>query len=308
VNSRELTEVGPRRLTARLEGEEVLDGTILVDRLVVVLSNLQLAVRHIAEDIAGRRRKRGPFPRTIAEQTALRLIAIAEGSWEATLELERPPQLPGFRIGEEALERFLDDVHEIQEEGVSRVCGPAEAEIRSLLHVVGDGVTALTLTGGPKQRLVRFDAEMARQLVAVEEVSVPRKAVLSGRLREVDYKDGTAELYDASGQMTRVAFSRDQEGLFETAANKMVLVDGESQEGMRGTPRIQAERIRVLDLQTTGERRTARQLAEERHIPPFTRAVLDEADFWPSDEDPHEFIRWIYEERQKGSAGSDGER
>jgi len=306
-----LTQLGSRQIHAHLEGEAVANGTISVERLLAVLENLQLAVRRIGESIADSKRRPHPgrFRRTVEEQTSLRLVQVTHGSWGAVLELEQPvPQTRMFDIGEEALTVLLESVSDLRE-GKVLTLSPAEQQIRNLVRVVGSGVDALVLEGGPGRRHVRFDAAVVEQLPPTVAPYLSGRARLSGRLREVDFKDHTAELYDASGRMTRVLFSPVQEALFRSAANMMVTVEGTSEEKGTGAGHIQAELMNILDLREDfWQSPSIRQLAEECNIGPFSRDDIDKADFWPRDQDPEEFVRAIYRERRAGSVRDDDSR
>lgn len=276
-----------------------------VDKLLHVLANLQGAVRRLAESILdeSRGRRRGRPTRSLAEETTLRLVSIGRGSFTAVLELPSPPvQQKMWEVGEQALEQLLAGLEAVAEKkDYTSLPAVVRPDIHRLTQVVGDGITTLTFEGGaPKQHVARFQAPA--DIPIVLEPS-KRGGSLSGRLREVDFKDHTAELYDATGRMTRVRFSPEQENDLETAANRHATITGEIEEGTGGRPTsITVESVEtILRGDEFWRSADADQLAREQGIRPLDVSRLGPAPFWPKRLDPDDFIAGIYEERRRGA-------
>ena len=64
--------------------------------------------------------------------------------------------------------------------------------------------------------------------------SVQDRRHLTGRLLEIDFKDGTAEIYDAVGKLTRVRFSPEMAPALKDAATEEVVAEG-TYEPVRGS-------------------------------------------------------------------------
>jgi hypothetical protein len=291
-----------RTITWRLEGPSVEDGTVPVDKLVHVLSNLQGALRRLAENVLdqSKGRKRGPPPRTLAEEATLRLVSIKGGSFQAVLELpSTPPQRKLWQVGEEALEQLLAGL-EAAAEQQDFTAFPAVAlpEVHRLTQIIGDGITRLTFEGGAtKRHVARFEAPAEVPAATPQR----RGGSVSGRLREVDFKDHTAELYDATGRMTRVRFTPEQEADLKAAANLNVTVTGELEEGAAGRPAsITVEKVETawqgdqFWISTDVER-----LAQEQGVRPLDVSSLEPAPFWPKKSDPEDFVSEIYADRRR---------
>lgn len=109
-----------------------------------------------------------------------------------------------------------------------------------------------------------------------------------GRLLEVDYKDHTAELWDATGKLTRLAFAPDLTGQIHAAARQHVEAIGVADYDETGRLR----RLDVTDLRSLPDpddfwaSRTMADLAASQGVRPVeTLAELVMRD-WPEDDDP----------------------
>lgn len=291
------------RITWRLEGPAVEDGTVAVDNLLQVLKNLQGAVRRLAEVILdeSKGRRRGRPTRSVADQTTLRLVSVGPGSFTAVLELPSPlPQRKMWDIGEQAMEQLLAGLETVAEtKDYGSLPAAVRPDIHRLTQVVGDGITSVTFEGGaPRRRVARFQAPT--DIPRVLEPS-RRGGALSGRLREIDFKDLTAELYDATGRMTRVGFLAEQEDDLAAAANLHVTITGELEEGGGGRPMS----ITVESIETTPRSdqfwlsTDIDRLAHEQGIRPLGASQLGPASFWPKRLDPDDFVASIYKERRR---------
>jgi hypothetical protein len=280
----------------------VEDGTVPVDNLLHVLGNLQGAVRRLAESILdeSRGRRRGRPSRSLAEETTLRLVSVGRGSFTAVLELPAPPmQQKMWDVGEQALENLLAGLEAVAEKhDYTSLPAVAIPEVQRLTQVVGDGITSLSFEGGTvRQHVARFEAPAEIPFMLE---SPRRSGSLSGRLREVDFKDHTAELYDATGRMTRVRFLPEQEDDLKTAANLHVTIMGEVEEGAGGKPAsITVESVEAVpSADEFWLRKDIDRLAEEQGVGPLDASRLEPAPFWPKRLDPDDFVSAIYEGRR----------
>jgi len=124
---------------------------------------------------------------------------------------------------------------------------------------------------------------------------------MSGRLREVDFKDHSAELYDATGMMTRVRFSETQEHALQNVANRHVTMYGELEEGAEGArTTLTLDSVESLSAEPSAfwEHKSVDELILIEGVRPLTEETLAPATFWPADLDPQDFIAAIDEENR----------
>ena len=99
------------QLFLTIEGPRVDKGAVPLDHLIVALQGIQeamqLMVRHLREGDHGRRR--GPLPKWVREQSALRLVDTRPGPFTAVLELEpaHGDEQPPNDYGTRALDALL---------------------------------------------------------------------------------------------------------------------------------------------------------------------------------------------------------
>lgn len=162
-------------------------GGVGVDCLIATLSAVQDAARITANDLAARGAPNAAKPSQDAlnAQTALRLIAVGEGSFAAELELE--PAAGEYEYASRALDALL------KWDGYEDSSLPVEAVKR--LHGVHRAIptdTRVWLGDGEDRRLV----EIKRAIHADNPDSEPEIALLYGWLKEVNWAERTARLYN----------------------------------------------------------------------------------------------------------------
>lgn len=293
-----------RRVTWKIDGPAVEDGTIPVDYVVRVLTALQGAVRRVAESKydESRGRRRGPPRKSIAEEVSLRLVRTRRGSFSATLELPATrDQKTLWHAGEEALETVLTALESLSRgHQPSDLPGSAIKDINNLVNIVGDNVTKLTFRGRSNgvSHVAKFESRIP---VAQAVPQIFKEGAVSGRLREVDFKDHTAELYDATGNMTRVRFGGDQEEDMRRSANLQVTISGDIEEDAltrRTTVQVSSISPVEVDRGFWGTPSLS-ELAESQGVSPLNEGNLNPAAFWPEDLVPDDFLVPILEERRR---------
>lgn len=253
-----------------------------------------------------RGRRRGPPKKSLAEDISLRLVKTRRGSFSATLELPASSeQQTMWHTGEEALDKLLISLEEMAR-GVEPSSLPTAVipDIQNLIGIVGDGVTRLTFSGKPKG-ISHIASFRKKVLVAPAVRTTARRGSISGRLREVDFKDHTAELYDAAGNMARVQFGKDQEEQLRVSANQQVKIAGEIEEDVitkRTTVKVDEISSVHVDagFWATHELRT---LAKAQGIRRLGKKALSPAPFWPIELDPDDFLSPILEVRKSDRNG-----
>ena len=224
-----------RTVTARFEGPGVENGVVPLDDLLAVLGRLQSAVRRMAEDLAGRTPKPGRLPDAIRSAGSLALVGTRRGSFVAEIALAEPraSALPDF--GVDALDRVIGGM-EHPESLPPRVA----REIADLASSLRDGIDAVRFEGGASNgRAVLRRIEKVQE-PKTEPVRVQR--TIYGRILEVDWKDGTAELHTTTG-MVRVSFDTSRSEELRRFATQHVAVLGSAELS-------DTHDVRLLELET----------------------------------------------------------
>ena len=175
------------KLFVTFAGADSDKGGLGVDCLIAALSAVQDAARITANDLAARG---APDAAKLSQdevnaQTALRLIAVGEGSFAAELELE-----PATSDDCEYASRALDAL--LRWDGYEDSSLPIEAARRLRgLHRSIPADTRVWLGDGEDRRIV----EIKRAIHADNPDSEPEIALLHGRLKEVNWAERTAQLH-----------------------------------------------------------------------------------------------------------------
>lgn len=232
--SRESPEGSGRRIKATFEGPGIKPGRIPVPTLLKALGEIQRALIIVGEDIAGRPHKRGRLPRPLQEELTLELIRTSGGSFVAECEVVSPRQLSLDNLGEAAIERLLDGMEKEFRGEKSGLPTQARGAVRDLVTLVDGDITKLSIEGGRRQRPIIFTAQ---EIWAVSEEVRTRglePVRITGRLLEIDFKDGTAEMWNATGKMTKVHFPEELAESMKASARMYVLAEGEGRLDAQG--------------------------------------------------------------------------
>ena len=212
-------------ITVVFEGPAADAGVSVAD-LNEVLKRLQTAVRLTASHLAGVGMTGRP-PEWLRGQTALRLQSVFPGSFGAVLALPEP----GFpaadnRYGTRALDAILD-----WDENRNGLLPPQ----------VVDSVNAIGRNLSPEVRQVRLgDRANGRQVVIkragrrrgpspppVPPATTPAAASLYGRLLEINWQDGTAQLHRYGETVVPLRFEAGLNETMRELATRYVAVRGE---------------------------------------------------------------------------------
>lgn len=160
-----------------------------VDCLIATLTAVQDAARITATDLAARAAPNAAKPSkdAVNAQTALRLVAVGEGSFSAELELESPS---AGEYGDEYASRALDAL--LRWDGYEDSSLPIEAARR--LHGIHRAIpmdTRVWLGDGEDRRIV----EIKRAIHADNPDSESVSTTLYGWLKEVNWAERTARIY-----------------------------------------------------------------------------------------------------------------
>ena len=212
-------------ITVVFEGPAADAGVSVAD-LNEVLKRLQTAVRLMASHLAGVGMTGRP-PEWLRGQIALRLQSVFPGSFGAVLALPEPdfPTAAGG-YGVRALDAILD-----WDENHSRLLPPQ----------VVDSVNAIGRNLSPEVRQVRLgDRASGRQVVikrtgrrrgpphpVAPPAAVPAEASLYGRLLEINWQDGTAQLHRYGEAVVPLRFEAGLNETMRELATRYVAVRGE---------------------------------------------------------------------------------
>lgn len=286
-----------RSIEVTFEGPDIGPGWVPVPSLVAVLDGLQHAVVAVVEDLWGRQHRRGPVPAEIQRQATFRLGAVRAGSFGATLALQEPDEPELFDAQAEAVSRLLTGIDDHLAGRASELPDAALRHIEAVAERARRTGNRLVLEGGRARKRVVVSGEAAARPEARPLKPEVRKVRVSGRLLEIDYRDGSAEVWDALGRMTRIRFNEDQRALVDAARLQQVAVEGlleTAPAGKAGAVTLQSiEPVRIDD----GFWRTPSlaDLAAEQGVRPIEDPSDLVADFWEED-DEEEFLaalrRW----------------
>ena len=214
------------RINVVFQGPNTADGVSLRD-LNVTFTCLQDAVRRMASHLAGvGNRGRGPGPKWLREQVSLRLVSTFSGSFVATLAL--PPGRAGSDgkdFGADALQAILAWSGEDD--------GSLPPEVFDSLHSIATSLSpdvdqvhlAGELDGGRHVTIQRATRERIPAANPVPSDS-PAEISMHGRLLEVDWKNGTAQLHNYGERPVDLRFAASLNEAMRQLATRYVKVRG----------------------------------------------------------------------------------
>ena len=278
------------QITVVFEGPAADAGVSVAD-LNETLKRLQTAVRLTASHLAGVGMTGRP-PEWLRGQTALRLQSVFAGSFGAVLALPETdlPTAAGS-YGARALDAILD-----WDEDHSWLLPPR----------VDDSIGAIGRKLSPEVRLVRLgDPASGREVVIKRAgrrrqpshptrppVAVPAAALLYGRLLEINWRDGTAQLHRYGEAVVPLRFASGLNETMRELATRYVAVRGEG----NITAQDEWATVAVREIVVEPSEIDAFYARPARAFDPQQAAGFYEDD--PDDPvDIDEFIRVIYEGR-----------
>lgn len=248
-----------RSLTLHLSGPRVASGRLSVDDLSRLAQGLQLALKRTGLRETGRPGKApGRLPKEIEAACSLDLVRFTGGSVNLTLELREPPrpeQPPLFTIpdpGEQALDALLDDLATVASDAPL----PSRLElgvVEPLLDMTGlleRGVDEIAVYDPmqPATPLAVLNRHVRARLRSFIERPAPTETGVVGLLLEIDFKDATAELHEATGNVVRLSFSPDEDERLRSAAKSRVRAFGTAQRESDGRiTQLRLSRLEILE-------------------------------------------------------------
>ena len=194
-------DIATDRLTITFEGPDVDKRGVPVACFAAALDGVQEAMRIMVEYLGGRQPGPGRPPRWAVEQSALRLTATHPGSITAELVLSPPSGQPDLLShGPEAIATLLN----WNQGGESTL--PIQVEDR--LNGISSGLPEdlrlwLGMPKEPRRReLTRVRGAQPRD-ATTEEIE---DAIFYGRLKEVNWHKGTAQLHQYAAGYLRLKF------------------------------------------------------------------------------------------------------
>ncbi len=207
-----------KQLTITLDGPGIGEFTVAVDDLTAVLTGVQDALRLMVGHLGGRQSGRGRPPDWVREQSALRLTAIDQGSFAATLSLQRrDTRTDTVDYGPQALGTLLN-WDGCEDSGLPRAVTDRLYGISSALSI---GARLWLGSVGNRRKV-----EIRRVQRAGISHSEPERALLHGWLKEVNWDKGIAQLHDVTGSYTRLAFESELSLDMQRLATQFVEVRG----------------------------------------------------------------------------------
>ena len=277
------------QITVIFEGPAMDDGVSVAD-LNETLKRLQTAVRLMASHLAGVE-PRGRPREWLRRQSSLRLMAVFPGSFRASLAL------PDVRYGEENYgAQALDAILELDENAGRRLPPRVANSINDIGRSLSSDVWQVTLADPAGRRQVVIDrARRPPRPARVPHnppITAAMEALLYGRLLEVNWQNGTAQLHRYGESIVPLQF---ESGLNETMrqlATRYVAVRGEG----RITTRDEWGTVAIREIVAEPSEIDAFYARPPRAFDPQQAAGFyrDDAD---DPVDIAEFVRGIYEGR-----------
>ena len=277
------------QVTVIFEGP-AMDAGVSVADLNETLKRLQTAVQRMASHLAGVG-PRGRPPEWLRRQSSLRLMAVFPGSFRASLAL---PDVPygGENYGAQALDAIL----ELDENAGRRLPPRVANSINDIGLSLSSDVWWVTLADPAGRRQVVIDrARRSRRPARVPHnppMTAAMEALLYGRLLEINWQNGTAQLHRYGEPVVPLQF---EPGLNETMrqlATRYVAVRGE------GRITTQGEWVEVAIREIVAE---PSQIDAFYARPPRAFDPQQATGFYRDDADDPvdiaEFVRSIYEGR-----------
>lgn len=282
-----------REITVRLEGPKVAKGRLSVDDFGHLIKGIQLSIKRIGLNRAGRRGGGpGRLPKEIEAACSLEVVSLDRGSLSVTLALPEPPlQTSLFEDpGEEALALLVDGLAQIEQSITSWPEAIDFGAIEPLLDVsrlLDRGIEHLELRLGDKRarRRAVVNRQVRDRLRAQIEQPLPAEISTVGLLMEIDFKDHTAEVHEPSGNVVRLSFAQEEDELMRVAAKARVRVFGEGERHPDGRlARMALKRLEILDGEVEEREDSLARLPYEGQLTP-----------WKRQEDPFQHARPLAE-------------
>ena len=251
-----------RSVTVRFDGPSMVGGRVPLDQLLSVFGHLQDAVRHMVEDLAGRQPTRGPLPEAIRSAGTLELVSTHPGSFVAEVALAEPETARLVDFGGEALDRVVAGIESPQ--GL-----PQRVAVE--VHAIGRALTQEIDTvefhgGGNRVATLRYGAAID---VPLPPTRPSGRNVAHGRLLEVDWKDGTAELHTPTG-IVRLLFDDTMGADLQRFARQHIAVTGSEEITPSGQRRLEIVEISSTDGDERFWRpRSVEDLVRDQGVGPF---------------------------------------
>jgi hypothetical protein len=281
------------RIRFRLDGPGIGEGWVPVPEITALLGGFQQAFTVIVEDLWGRQHRKGPVPEAIRRDATLKFGEVHAGSFEATVAVDRLAEgLPIADVAESAVEQLLDGLEAMSRgEEPQLPAAAATGLVAAVKPVLGAG-HRLEVAGGRRNRRVAFD-ERTPLPPRPPDLKPPERVRLTGRILEIDYRDGTAELWASLGEKTVLVFDSEQVDLIDANRQAFVLVTGRWERGGR---RLRVESVTPLsDDQSFWKQADIAQLAGQQGVRPVADLEALRLPSW-ADVDEEEFLatlrRW----------------
>ena len=263
-----------------------------LDDVLPVLEHFQMALRRMIEARAGREPKPGRLPDKVRVPGTLWLVATSTGSFTAELALAEPnPDEFNFSLAEEAVDELLAGMRQPEE-----LPSAVAREVGAIQTSMSEGVDLVRFGGNAANAPVTLRRKRS-VTVAEQPPSVRTPSQAHGRILEVDWKDGTAELHTA-GRVVSLEFAEDRAEDLRRFATQSVTVEGMADVTDHGDPKtIEVETIAIgIDDGVFWRSRSFDELAEEQRVGPFVFPASEDGE--QGEENVDEFLEAIFGDKK----------
>lgn len=215
-------------LTITFEGPEVEHQGVPLDCLTKTFRGVQETLHRLAGHFAGCGEGSGAIPPLIRRQSVLRVRSVQRGSlvFEAALGSREGQELSLANHGERALEALLDS----DRAEASRLPGSVTAPLHEVRRSLPPDLRVfLGDSSGNRHRMALEPLEKSRQSRPDRE-----EAALEGWLKEVNWKERTAQLHRVAGRHVVLCFDPALDETMRELANRFVEVTGTGRIGKGG--------------------------------------------------------------------------
>ncbi len=228
------------RLLVTLAGEGVGENGVPVDVYSKAITGVQDAVRRMVEHLGHRETVAGRRPNWVTSQSGLNVVATRSGSFVTELELARPSDAQPYfdALGETAIAGILDVDESKRPRQVNEVLRKVANDLPSgVVMWLGNSTTPRTVK---LQRSTKKPPDTDKDKV---------EARLFGKLLEVNWDKGTAQLHRYGDSLIKLRFDPSLGEEMQRHATKYVEITG--------TGRINAnDRWTTVKIETVQPTRT----------------------------------------------------
>ena len=196
------------KLNLTFEGPLISSHGVPLEDLIRTVSHVQRAIRLLVREIEGIDATLGRPPQIVVEQSTLRLVKTSPGSvtteWELTPPVGIQSRLDGSGV------RAVQILFRHNNGSADNSPGLSPTVIAELDQIgigLSDDVDVVKMTSPINTRSVEFRRQQTEKVSSTPEADLNHEVRIGGRLLEVNWNRGTAQLHRYADRYIRLRFS-----------------------------------------------------------------------------------------------------